>query len=831
MLLGNSGVASNVDYNTAGVAEAFRTTGSASGQLTTISIYLDSDSNASSLKLGLYTDVNRHPGALLGQGSIASPAAGAWNSATLTPTFAATAGRVYWIAVLAPVGTVEFRDVSNGSGHSEASLQTTLASLPSGWATGKTDSDGPISAFGATDLAADTQPPSVPTALVASSPTQTSVTLGWAASSDNVAVTGYGVYNGTTSNGTTSATSRTLSGLACGTSYNLAVDATDAAGNRSATATISTSTSACPDTTPPSTPTALAVSSATQTSITLAWTASTDNVAVSGYGVYNGAATAGTTSTTGYTVAGLACGTSYNLAVDATDAAANRSAKAPLSASTAACTADTQPPSVPTALVASSPTQTSVTLGWAASSDNVAVTGYGVYNGTTSNGTTSATSRTLSGLACGTSYNLAVDATDAAGNRSATATISTSTSACPDTTPPSTPTALAVSSATQTSITLAWTASTDNVAVSGYGVYKTGVRVASPASAGYTVTGLSCGAAYPLSVDAFDAAGNRSAQASLTGSTSACSLGANLYVATGGNDSTCLRGDSTRPCASFNRAFALAQAGDSVQIADGSYPGQTLSGTATSSPVSFVAQDAGKVLVADLTINVDRVHVTGVISSGTGESRGTLTVCDSGCNATPFVDVVLDGWHGKNAFIRASGVTVQNSEFGNFSPCLAGNAEDGFRFWGGSGANATPTNDSLINSTIHNIDSGSGNTCQGTSHAGYHVDCMQNEGGSNMHITGNVFFNCPTSNMQIAPFGSGNVLNNVFISGNYLGTTQCCNSIVLGLASSSVQCSTLHVTNNVYFQTVNQNGCGHHNRPPPFASRPGTLLSPPVGQS
>jgi hypothetical protein len=302
VLLGNTGVASNVDYNTAGVAEAFRTTASASGQLTPISIYLDSHSNASSLKLGLYTDVNRHPGALLGQGSIASPAAGAWNSATLTPTFAATAGRVYWIAVLAPVGTVTFRDVSKGSGQSEASLQTTLASLPPGWATGKTYSDGPISAFGATDLSADTQPPSVPTALAASSPTQTSVTLGWTASTDDVAVTGYGVYNGAATAGTTSTTGYTVAGLACGTSYNLVVDATDAAGNCSARATMSTSTSACPDTTPPSTPTALAANSATQTSITLGWTASTDDVAVTGYGVYKTGVRVASPPSPGYTV-------------------------------------------------------------------------------------------------------------------------------------------------------------------------------------------------------------------------------------------------------------------------------------------------------------------------------------------------------------------------------------------------------------------------------------------------------------------------------------------------------------------------------------------------
>ena len=67
-------------------------------------------------------------------------------------------------------------------------------------------------------------------------------------------------------------------------------------------------------------------------------------------------------------------------------------------------------------------TQTSISLSWAASSDNVGVTGYGVYSNGTLAGSPTATSYTVSGLTCGTSYSVAVDAVDAAGNRSAKAT-------------------------------------------------------------------------------------------------------------------------------------------------------------------------------------------------------------------------------------------------------------------------------------------------------------------------------------------------------------------------------------------------------------------------
>src|SRR5205807_1845502 len=148
-------------------------------------------------------------------------------------------------------------------------------------------------------------------------------------------------------------------GLACGNSYTFAVDAADARGNRSAQATVTASTSACLDTSAPTAPSGLAVSGATDTSVTIDWTASTDDVGVSGYGIYQAGASAGSTGSTSYTVSGLSCGTSYSFAVDAVDAAGNRSAKATVSASTAACS-DTTAPSVPAGFASTSSTQTSV---------------------------------------------------------------------------------------------------------------------------------------------------------------------------------------------------------------------------------------------------------------------------------------------------------------------------------------------------------------------------------------------------------------------------------------------------------------------------------------
>jgi beta-glucosidase len=83
----------------------------------------------------------------------------------------------------------------------------------------------------------DTAPPTTPGTPAASEVTTSSVRLAWAASSDNVGVTGYDVVrvqgSAETAAATSATTSATVTGLAANTSYTFAVYAKDAAGNRS----------------------------------------------------------------------------------------------------------------------------------------------------------------------------------------------------------------------------------------------------------------------------------------------------------------------------------------------------------------------------------------------------------------------------------------------------------------------------------------------------------------------------------------------------------------------------------------------------------------------
>lgn len=79
-------------------------------------------------------------------------------------------------------------------------------------------------------------------------------------------------------------------------------------------------------------------------------------------------------------------------------------------------TADTTAPSAPTNLTASGTTQTSTNLSWNASSDNVGVTGYDVYQDGSFLTSVTGTSTTVNGLSPATAYSFFVRAKDASGN-------------------------------------------------------------------------------------------------------------------------------------------------------------------------------------------------------------------------------------------------------------------------------------------------------------------------------------------------------------------------------------------------------------------------------
>src|SRR3954452_8135493 len=285
--------------------------------------------------------------------------------------------------------------------------------------------------------------------------------------------------------------------------------------------------------------------------VKLTWTAATDDTDVFGYRIYkdgNELTNVGpdVTTFTDHTTVGT-----HTYEIDATDSASpgaggnaqgqpygNRSAHSNVVTVNAA---DNTAPSVPANLVAKlDATGKIVTVNWSASTDDVGVASYAVYRrqaGTTTftkiaDVTAPATSYKDSDptLKVGTKYEYTVDAADAANNRSAQAAPPAAAIVGTDTVAPTVPTAFSATTPDihQRDVRVAWTASTDNIGVTSYAVYRRHVDPSQPTqpalvkiadvpapaagtAVSFTDPKLPAGT-YDYTVDAADSAGNRSAQ-------------------------------------------------------------------------------------------------------------------------------------------------------------------------------------------------------------------------------------------------------------------------------------------------------------------------------
>ena len=181
-----------------------------------------------------------------------------------------------------------------------------------------------------------------------------------------------------------------------------------------------------------------------------------------------------------------------------------------MSATTSAC-ADSQPPTAPGNVTASTRTTTSIALTWAAATDNIGVAGYGIYNAGQLVNTTTGTTGIVSGLTCATNYTLAVDAFDATGNSSPKTTIMVSTLPCADTTPPTVTMTSPTNGSTMTGTINASANATDNVGVTRVDFFRDGVSSGSDTSSPYTIpvnTTTIASGSHTFSARAYDSAGN-----------------------------------------------------------------------------------------------------------------------------------------------------------------------------------------------------------------------------------------------------------------------------------------------------------------------------------
>ncbi len=164
------------------------------------------------------------------------------------------------------------------------------------------------------------QPPGVPGNLRSTGATTRTVTLAWnAAAPGDFPVSGYVVTGGGTA--TVSGTTALVSGLSPNTGYTFTVRAKDGRGNTSQPSDAVTVRTNDPadDTQPPSTPTNPRATAVTSSSVSLAWSASSDGSGIAGYEVYTGDTLAAFATGTSATVAGLSPSTPYAFTVKARD--------------------------------------------------------------------------------------------------------------------------------------------------------------------------------------------------------------------------------------------------------------------------------------------------------------------------------------------------------------------------------------------------------------------------------------------------------------------------------------------------------------------------------
>ncbi|MBS0559547.1 MAG: fibronectin type III domain-containing protein [Proteobacteria bacterium] len=363
--------------------------------------------------------------------------------------------------------------------------------------------------------------------------TYSSATVTWAVPVLGGVPSGYAVqYRVTGQSGWTTqsvtGTSAILSGLVSSTGYDVEVIASNAFGAGPASTIVTAATAAQPSS-PPGTPTGLAASSVTSTSLMIAWTAPTTGGAVGTYTVQyriTGQSTWTTFSSsvaaTSVSVTGLAPSTQYDLSVFAVNSVGSGGTSSILTATTLVAG-----PGTPGALSVASIGQTSATANWLAPASGGAVASYVVqYRLTGATAWTQvsglvALTYALSGLTAGSQYEVQVAAVNAGGTSAFTASTQFTTLVAT----PGTPASLAATSATSTTQMLTWSAPSSGGAPATYNVRyslasaNAWTTVSGIAGTTVTISGLSSATAYDYEVQAANAGGSSAWTAAVTSTT------------------------------------------------------------------------------------------------------------------------------------------------------------------------------------------------------------------------------------------------------------------------------------------------------------------------
>lgn len=264
----------------------------------------------------------------------------------------------------------------------------------------------------------DGVPPSRPGKLSVSAITNTSATLAWEPSSDNIEVADYRVVLNGLVLFTTEVTRLTFNGLTAGVYHLAAVRARDKEGNFSALSShVGFKTTGQPPLPRPATP-AIKITPRASTTAYLEWSFDESVGRPIGARIMMNGGWLLDVHLPGILIPSLAPDTEYTFSVHAFDVYKQLSEPATL----VYVPKDITPPSAPGNLRQSTPTASSVTLTWTRSTDDIGIHEYIIYNDHEHFDSTSATTYTANDLPPGR-YSFDVCAIDLSGNASAPASI------------------------------------------------------------------------------------------------------------------------------------------------------------------------------------------------------------------------------------------------------------------------------------------------------------------------------------------------------------------------------------------------------------------------
>jgi acid phosphatase type 7 len=246
--------------------------------------------------------------------------------------------------------------------------------------------------------------------------------------------------------------------------------------------------------------------------VVVSWDAASDDVGVARYDVYRGGALLSSTQALSLDDTTVDPDTEYSYTVEAIDAAGHGSGQSPPAVVRTPVAPADQPPSSPTNLAASATGPYRVDLSWSPSTDDVGVARYDVYReGVRIDTVPSGTAYADTTVHPASTYSYTVEAIDTAGQPSGQSdAVSASTPADQHPSVPGDVRATAVSS---TRVDVSWSASSDDVRVAGYDVYRDGARLASVADATtYSDASARPATTYSYTVEAIDSAGQGSGQ-------------------------------------------------------------------------------------------------------------------------------------------------------------------------------------------------------------------------------------------------------------------------------------------------------------------------------